>query len=386
MKVVIIGAGVAGLGIGWKLARAGASVTVLERSQVGNGATTASGGMIAAAAELGPSNSPEAALARTANALWPAFKDDLEKESKVDIGFRRNGALLVRMRKSADGAHQALSGVTETLDAGEARVLEPLLGDGIDGAILAPQEAEVDSQALCRALAVAFVRAGGQVLSNEAAIRFEYDGRRVTGVATPFGVHRGDAFVLAQGAWSSRIEGLPREVVPPITPVKGEIVLLTPPPGSAIPNHVIWGNGIYAVPRRGRLLIGATMELAGFDTILTQAALRWLYRQSTGLMPGLAAWRLAEHWAGLRPASPDGLPLLGQTAVEGLYVATGQFRNGILFAPAVAEGLSRLILDHTAVDPAFDPRRFEAERPSLSVAETPHRDVSGEAGAWRTGS
>jgi len=249
------------------------------------------------------------------------------------------------------------------------------LGDGVDGAVLAPQEAEVDSQALCRALAVAFVRAGGQVLSNEAAVRFEYDGRRVTGVATPFGVHRADVFVLAMGAWSSRIEGLPREAVPPITPVKGEIVVLTPPPGNAIPNHVIWGNGIYAVPRGGRLLVGATTELAGFHTILTQTALRWLYRQSTGLMPGLASWHLAEHWAGLRPASPDGLPLLGQTAVEGLYVASGQFRNGILFAPAVAEGLSRLILDRTAVDPAFDPRRFEAigEVGTLSILETPHK-------------
>ena len=337
MKVVVIGGGVAGLGIGWKLARAGASVTVLERSQVGNGATTASGGMIAAAAELGGAGSPEVALARTADALWPAFKDDLEKESKVEIGYRRNGALLVRMHIEAESAHRALSGVTETLDASEARALEPLLGEDIDGAVLAPQEAEVDSQALCRALAVAFVRAGGQVLSNETAVRFEFDGRRVTGIATPFGVHRADAFVLAMGAWSSRIEGLPREAVPPITPVKGEIVVLAPPSGSAIPNHVIWGNGIYAVPRGGRLLVGATMELAGFDTILTQAALQWLYRQSTGLMPGLASWRLAEHWAGLRPASPDGLPLLGQTAVEGLYVASGQFRNGILFAPAVAE-------------------------------------------------
>jgi glycine oxidase len=385
MKVVVIGAGVAGLGVGWKLARAGASVTVLERSQVGNGATTASGGMIAAAAELGRAGSPEAALAQTAKALWPAFRDDLEKESKVEIGYRRNGALLVRMRGEAQRAHQALSGVTEALDASEARVLEPLLGEGIDGAVLAPQEAEVDSQALCRALAVSFVRAGGQVLSNEAAVRFEFDGRRVTGIATPFGVHRADIFVLAMGAWSSRIEGLPREVVPPITPVKGEIVVLTPPPGSAVPNHVIWGNGIYAVPRGDRLLVGATMELAGFDTILTQAALRWLYRQSTGLMPGLASWRLVEHWAGLRPASPDGLPLLGQTAVEGLYVASGQFRNGILFAPAVAEGLSRLILDRTAVDPAFDPRRFEGNKPSLSVAETPHKDVSGEARVWRTG-
>jgi glycine oxidase len=229
------------------------------------------------------------------------------------------------------------------------------------------------------------VRAGGEVISNETAVRFEWDGTRVTGIATPFTVHHADAFVLAMGAWSSRIEGLPPGAVPHIAPVKGEIAVLAPPPGVALPNHVVWGNGVYLVPRGRRLIVGATMEEAGFDTSMTQAALRWLYRQSTGLMPSLKDWRLAEHWAGLRPASPDGLPLLGPAAVDGLYVASGQFRNGILFAPAVAEVLSRLILERTPVDPAFDPRRF-GDGPGIPVAETPHRDVPTEADTWRMGS
>jgi glycine oxidase len=386
MKVVVIGAGVAGLGIGWRLAQGGASVTVLERAQVGNGATSASGGMIAAAAEELDNNRPDGGLSRLATRLWPSFKAALEKESQVDIGYRRNGALMIKMRGEMRGTAIPNMGVSEVLDDAEARLLEPLLGPNVTGAVLAGEEAEVDSQALCRALAVAFVRAGGEVRSNETAVRFEIQGNRVTGVATPFGVHHADAFVIAMGAWSSRIEGLPRDAMPKIVPVKGEMAVLVPPPGASLPGHVVWGNGIYAVPRRGRLLIGATMEKSGFDTAVTQAALRWLYRQSTGLMPGLKDWRLTEHWAGLRPCSPDHLPLLGPAAIDGLYVASGQFRNGILFAPAVAEVLSRLILERTAVDPAFDPRRFQGEMPDVAVAETPHRDVPGEAFTWRTGS
>jgi glycine oxidase len=376
MKVVVVGAGVAGLGIGWKLARAGVPVTVLERAHIGNGATSVSAGMIAAVAETG-SDERLAPLAHAARDAWPAFREALEKESKVDIGYRQTGALMVRMKDDPAAA--------DALDAKAAAVLEPLLGPAVAGARLAPGEASVDSPALCRALAVACVRAGGEVISNEAAVRFEWDGTRVTGVATPFRIHHADAFVLAMGAWSSRIEGLPPAAVPRIVPVKGEVAVLTPPPGVALPNRVIWGNGVYLVPRGRHLIVGATMEEAGFDTSLTQAALRWLYRQSTGLMPSLKDWRLAEHWAGLRPASPDRLPLLGPAAVEGLYVASGQFRNGILFAPAVIEILSRLILERTAVDPAFDPRRF-GDGPGIPVTETPHRDVSTEADVWRMGS
>jgi glycine oxidase len=377
MRVVVIGAGVAGLGIGWRLAQAGAKVTVLERAQVGNGATSVSAGMIAAA-EPGEGASPAAAFARRASLLWPDFAKELEEQSGVRIGYRRNGALLLRL------PGEAAAPSLEFLDPGKARAMEPLLAQNIAGALWAPDEAQVISPALCRALAVAFVRAGGQVLSNETAVRLEHDGRKLLGVVTPFATHRADATIVAAGAWASRL-GL-HEILPPLTPVKGEIAVLEPPPGTPLPGHVIWGNGVYAVPRPDRLLIGATMERAGFDTSLSEKALFWLYRKVSAVLPGLKDWRLAGHWAGLRPCSPDGLPLLGETGLEGLYVAGGQYRNGILFAPAVAEVMSRLVLERVVEEPAFDPRRFHgAQPPAPHVAETPHGAETGEAGEWRTG-
>jgi glycine/D-amino acid oxidase-like deaminating enzyme len=122
---------------------------------------------------------------------------------------------------------------------------------------------------------------------------------------------------------------------------------------------VVWGNGVYLVPREGRLLIGATMKETGFDTAITDEAENWLLDRAIALMPSLAKWTLDEHWAGLRPGSPDGLPILGETRVKNLYVATGQFRNGILFAPAVAETVSRLILGSAAPEiRSFSPQRF----------------------------
>ena len=380
MKVVVIGAGVAGLGIGWKLAKAGADVTVLERAQVGNGATTASAGMIAATAELGETDSPEAVFARRANTLWPDFARGLQQQSGVNIAYRKNGSLLVTMQGEGSSASSSAEshgqgGDIEILDADRARAREPMLSDDIAGALWAPHEATVDSQALCRALAVAFVRAGGQVLSNETVVRFERDEMRVIGALTPFSTHRADAYVLAAGAWSSRIEGLPPEAVPPVIPVKGEIVVLAPPEGVSPPPHVVWGNGVYLTPRGDRLLVGATVERAGFDTHVSQAALAWLRDRSNALMPALEKWRIAEHWAGLRPGSPDGLPLLGETAVEGLFIASGQYRNGILFAPAVAEVVSRLVLERTGGEAAFDPRRFHGIGPDggVSIVETPHK-------------
>jgi glycine/D-amino acid oxidase-like deaminating enzyme len=143
--------------------------------------------------------------------------------------------------------------------------------------------------------------------------------------------------------------------------VKGEMIALTPPAGAAMPRHVVWGNGVYLVPRSGRLLIGATMEEVGLNSTLTDAAENWLRDRAVALIPSLADWMLDDHWAGLRPAAPDGLPILGETATPNLFIATGQFRNGILLAPAVAEAMSRLILGKDAPEiRAFSPQRFAA--------------------------
>jgi len=288
------------------------------------------------------------------------------------------------MMGAAPRRDEPLSGARATLSAEAARQMEPLLGEDVADAVFAPGEAQVDSQALCRALAVSFVRAGGDVRSNETAIRLEISAGCVSGVVTPFMTHRADVVIVAAGAWSSRIEGVPIDAMPRVVPVKGEIIVLSPPPGVSVPTHVVWGNGIYIVPRRERVLVGATMELAGFDTSLTKAALSWLRHQAETVMPALKDWRLNEHWAGLRPAAPDGLPVLGETSVDGLFMASGQYRNGILFAPAVADVMSRLILERLAVDPALDPRRFKGAKSPLLVPETPHKE-SGN-GAWPTAS
>ena len=167
--------------------------------------------------------------------------------------------------------------------------------------------------------------------------------------------------MIAAGAWSGLLDI-------PITPVKGEMIALSPPKeapphGAALPGPVIWGNGVYCVPRphsgeRGRLLVGATVQQAGFDTALTPAARDHLRGRAEALMPSLKDWTLADHWAGLRPASPDGLPLLGPTATGNLFVAGGQYRNGILFAPAIAQMMADLVRGQGRIIPAFDPQRF----------------------------
>ena len=417
MKVVIIGAGVAGLGIGWKLAQAGASVTILERAQAGSGATTASAGMIAAAAELGHGETPEAALARRSNELWPAFAQDVEAQSGIPVGYVKSGSLMVALKSETKhrhgGGHEhaqgddhghghgehaqvdgqpnphAQGGDVAMLDADHAREMEPMLTADVAGALWAPHEAQVDTHALVRALSAAFVRAGGKVLTNETAVRVEVGKGSVEGIRTPFTIHRADAYVLAGGAWSSRVEGLPKEAVPPVIPIKGEIIVLSPPSGAAMPKHVVWGNEIYVTPRGQRLLVGATVERAGYDTSFSPEALHWLRSQSAGLMPALEGWELTERWAGLRPASPDGMPILGPTVVEGLYVASGQYRNGILFAPAVAEVVSRVVLGQGFDAAAFDPRRFDGSQPHApsSVVETAHRAPGKDAGfrEWHIG-
>jgi glycine oxidase len=338
MRAVIVGAGVAGLGIGWRLAQAGVNATILERGEPGMGASFAAAGMIAATAEMADAHPAEAAFAIQARALWPAFAAELEAASGIAIGSRRNGALIL------DPWPDPLPPGTEWLDGGVVRERLPMLM-AVEGAIWAPDEAQADSRALSRALADAFRRAGGTLVT----------GTEVTAVAagavtTAAGRHDADAVIVAAGAWSGAL-GLP------VSPVKGQMIALAPPPGGDIPAPVIWGNGVYLVPRPDRLLVGATVEEAGFDASLTGAARHDLRARAELLIPDLKNWTLVEHWAGFRPRSPDGLPLLGKTA-DGVFVAGGQYRNGILFAPAIAGHLRDLVLGRADIIPAFDPRRF----------------------------
>ena len=340
MKVLIVGAGVAGLGIGWRLAQTGTDVTILERGEAASGATFAAAGMLAATAEMAGAPEPEIVLAGQSRALWPGFAAELEAASGLPVGYRRNGALLVEPRPAE------LPPGTQWLDGAAARARAPMLG-AVEGALWAPEEAQADSRALGRALAEAFTRAGG-VLRTRTEVTALSPGEAVTA----HGRHQADAVILAAGAWS----GLLAQQVP-VTPVKGEMLMLAPPPGARPPEQVLWGHGVYLVPRGDRLLVGATVEEAGFDTAVTKRAHQALCAGAEALAPSLKDWTVADQWAGLRPRSPDGLPLLGPLR-DGLFVAGGQYRNGILFAPAIADHLRDLLLGRAAAIPAFDPRRF----------------------------
>ena len=346
MKVVIVGAGVAGLATGWRLQQQGCSVTILDRAQPGRGATWAAAGMLAVTAEMEDAAEAERALAIRSNSLWPAFAAELEQASGQPVGFTRAGALML----AADAAAlEAMRPRGQVLDAAQVTVLVPGLSPQVGG-LWAPDEAHVDNRALGDALAIAFLKAGGTLVPNEAVVRIEEHAGRAGAVLTPHGRHGADVFLIAAGAWTGLLDGLP------IRPVKGEMIALDSNLGPDMP--VIWGEGVYLVPRGGLLLVGATMQEAGFDTSLTQEARDFLRNGAQKLIPAARGWRLVEHWAGLRPGTPDGLPLLGPLGLPNLFIASGQFRNGILFAPAIAEHMHDLMLGEAQVIPDFDPRRF----------------------------
>ena len=353
MNIVIIGAGVAGLAIGWRLAQAGQTVTILERGQPGSGATGASAGMIAVTAERLESGSEEVDFARHSNALWPDFVREIEAVSGRPTFYRPSGTLILAEGVS-DLARLERHG--PIVSASRARDMVPLLGGDCAGALWAEGEAHIDSRALARALTAVFRKAGGRLETNEAAIAIERQDGRAVAVRTALRTYRADLFVLAAGAWSSLLE----KDMAPVVPVKGQMIALAPPPGTALPVPMVWGRGIYLVPRGDYLLVGATVEKAGFNTKPTQEGHDALRLAAMRVMPPLRNWALADHWAGLRPGSPDGLPLLGPTALEGLWLASGQYRNGILFAPAVAQTLCDQILGRAKTIAAFDPRRLAA--------------------------
>lgn len=367
MKVVIVGAGVAGLAIGWRLAQAGCDVEVIDRGLAGRGASWAAAGMLAAISETGTDDSAHSRFAEDARAAWPAFMGEIEEVSGEKIGYRECGALLVAFEETQEARLRQLVETLaakqmpgEWLNAAEARKHEPLLAPNLRGALLAKDSAQVDNRALCGALAIAFQKSGGQLREHCLAQLLIVENDHARGVVVDGAVLFADAVIIAGGAWCNWLRGMPREVLPPVRPVKGQMVSLKPANGAQLPQYPAWESDVYIVPRRDRVLIGATMEEAGFDTAVTKEARDWLIAGAVKLAPSLADWSVTESWAGLRPATPDGLPALGLTGLDGLFIATGQFRNGILFAPAVADALRRFVLGEE-ISPtlrAFDPRRF----------------------------
>jgi glycine oxidase len=377
-RVAVIGAGVSGLGIGWRLALAGCPVTVFERGEAGRGASWAAAGMLAAGLEAEPGEERLLALNLEGQRLWPAFRDQLEAASGIGIGYREEGTLAIaltrddaeRLRFAFD--FQRRHGIAlEWLGALEARRLEPHLRPGLAAAVLSRSDHQVDNRRLVLALKEAFVLAGGTLREHAEVGALDLEGDRVRGIVVKGDRHAADVVVLAGGAWSAGLEGLPAAGRPQVRPVKGQMLALRMDPAQPLLRHVLWAPKGYLVPKPdGRLIVGGTVEERGFDPELTAGGVLALLEAAWRAVPAIEELPVDELWTGFRPTSRDDAPILGPTPIEGLFLATGHHRNGILLAPITALAVSDAILSRRLPEII---REFTIDRFAVRAAQEADR-------------
>jgi glycine oxidase len=368
--VAVVGAGVAGLAVAWRAAARGLSVCVLDRDAPGAGASGVAAGMLAPVTEADAQERALLALGLESARRWPAFAAELLDATGIDVGFRPTGTLvLARDRDEAEALDRELDlrgrlGLQAgRLRPSQARALEPALAPTVRLALDVPDDHAADPRALTAALLTAAERAGADVLPGAEVAEVRHDGRRVHGVALAGGAEvRAGAVVVAAGAWSASLGGLPEDARVPVRPVKGQTLRLRDPshePARPVVGRVLrWGGG-YLVPRGdGRYVLGATMEERGFDTAMTALGVHELLRDGSELVPAVLELEIDELVAGLRPGTPDNAPVLGVSpALAGLIYATGHHRNGILLAPVTGDLVAAELAD-AAPEHGFGPARF----------------------------
>lgn len=375
--VAILGGGLIGLGIAYELATLGATVRIFERDMPGQAASWAGAGMLAPYTERLDDDALLALCARSL-LMYEEFAARIERASGLNVQLHRDGILSAAFsdeRMLELQQHAAILGsknvACELLDRNETLVAEPSLGRHVRGALVVKGEGYVDNRLLGRSLTLACESAGVSIVRGAFDVAIEADSRRVLGVRAHLGFFPAAHVVVATGAWSGAMTGLPASCTPPVKPVKGQMLALSTPRGFV--RRTTWVPGAYLVPREdGRLLVGATVEDAGFDDRVTADGIRSLLDAAIDAAPSLGAFPLAETWAGLRPGTPDGRPVLGPTAIDGLILATGHYRNGILLTPVTARLIADFVVsgERSALDP-WALARFEKEGASARRMTTP---------------
>ncbi|QYX80723.1 glycine oxidase ThiO [Streptomyces akebiae] len=372
--VLVVGGGIIGLVTAWRSAQRGFATAVVD-PEPGGGAARVAAGMLAAVTELHYGEETLLGLNLESARRYPDFAAELTETTGLGLGYRRSGTLAVAL-DADDRAHlrelhalQRRSGLdSEWLSGRECRRLEPMLAPGVRGGLRVDGDHQVDPRRLAAALVAACERAG-VVFHRAWAEELSVARERATGVRTGAG-DRLDAghTVLAAGSLSGRLAGVPAEVRPPVRPVKGQVLRLTVPKPyapflSRTVRAVVRGSHVYLVPREnGELVVGATSEEQGWDTTVTAGGVYELLRDAHELVPGITELPLTETRAGLRPASPDNAPLLGPSGLDGLLLATGHYRNGVLLTPVTGDVMAQVLT--TGELPAeardFTPLRFRA--------------------------
>ncbi|WP_405909136.1 glycine oxidase ThiO [Streptomyces sp. NBC_00828] len=370
--VLVIGGGIIGLVTAWRAAQRGFT-TALVDPEPGGGAAQVAAGMLAAVTELHYGEQTLLGLNLASADRYPDFVAELTEATGQDLGYRRCGTLAVAL-DADDRAHlrelhalQRQSGLdSEWLSGRECRRLEPMLAPGVRGGLRVDGDHQVDPRRLAKALVTACERAG-VVFHRTWAERLTVVRDRAAGVVTADGTElSAEQVVLAAGSLSGRLAGVPDAVLPPVRPVKGQVLRLTVPKPyapflSRTVRAVVRGSHVYLVPREnGELVVGATNEELGWDTTVTAGGVYELLRDAHELVPGITELPLTETRAGLRPGSPDNAPLLGPTELDGLLLATGHYRNGVLLTPVTGDALAHALATGELPEVArpFTPKRF----------------------------
>lgn len=349
---VIVGAGAIGLCCAWRAAQRGARVVVLDRAEPPAGATRVAAGMLAPIGELAFGEPELLRMTIAAAELYPGFVAELEAASAMSTGYARHGALHIALDRDEAAELRRVHDLQRSLGLGaewlpprRCRELEPGLTPSFNGGVHAPEEAAVDPRQMTAALLAVLSAEGVEVRSGVEVTEPLLDGGRIEGVRTGSGEElRAGAVVLATGAWSGAGAWLPEAARPPVRPVKGQALELRGADGEAPCERIVASERVYLVPRPdGRLIVGATSEERGFDTTVTAGGVHDLLREAYRLLPDVAEMELVESMAGLRPGTPDNLPLIGPGALDGLVLACGHYRNGILLAPLTGAAVADLL-------------------------------------------
>jgi glycine oxidase len=366
--VTVVGGGAIGLCIAWRSAGHGATVTVVDPAP-GRSASWAAAGMLAPVTEVHYGEEPLLELNLASSSRWPSFAEELGAAAGADVGLVECGTLAVARDSDDNEALSDLFDFQQRLGLGvarlsgrECRALEPSLASSTRGGILVEGDHQVDNRALVESLHSA-CRAAGVTFVLERVHAIEVSGERAAGVVTDAGMKvSSGSVVIAAGAGSGSIGGLPVGARPPVRPVKGQLLHLRGPAEDILFTHNLRGAECYLVARPdGRVVLGATVEERGFDERPTAGGIFELLRASYELVPGITELELTEIAVGLRPGTPDNAPLLGPGALEGLVFACGHYRNGILLTPVTGDAIAAFLAGHglpPSIEP-FSPRRFE---------------------------
>lgn len=346
--VIIIGGGIIGLSLSIEVRKNGASVLVVERGEPGREASHAAGGMLVDS----PLETPAAlqSLATASARMYPEFARELEIESETKVDLRDQGAIVF-----PSDAHLNHPAWQEAALPAPLAEFEPAL-TSLDRPVFYLREQTVDPRAITNAAVLTAKRRGVDISSGDEVTRVNLSDGRASGITTKKTSFRSPLVVNCAGAWSGQIA--PHKF--PTRPVKGQMLCLLSPSRDLL-KHVIRTPEIYLIPRGdGRIVVGTTVEEAGFDKRTEVPTIQRLRRTAIATVAGLKDAKILEDWAGLRPGTPDALPILGATATPGYYAATGHFRDGILLAPITARVMARLINgDEPGFDlSAFSPHRF----------------------------